>query len=440
MQINCNGLTVLEPSAGKGNIINYLKDHGAKDVNFCEINTDLAEICKSKARFIKHDFLKVTAEEISHVNQIVMNPPFTRARQHILHAWQIAPEGCEIITLFNADSIRRRNDDELSVIVEDYGNTIELGKVFKTAERYTEVNIACIKLYKPITTQHTNFDGFYMDIEPEARQENGIMQFNEIQSLVSRYTAALRSFEQFEVMNESLKKLCEPVGMGAGFKYEIRYNSSVTTLKDFAKELQRHSWQYIFSKMNLGKYLTSGVMEDINRFCEHQSNVPFTVKNIFRMFEIIVGTAEQNFKRALVEAVDEFTKYTHENRYNLEGWKTNAGHLLNKKFIINYVFRVKSFGNGKLDLGYSQHNKQLDDLVKVLCNITGTNYEDIRSLYRLVSEFNGIEPNRWYCNGFFEIKGFKKGTIHIKFQDEKVWELLNRKYAEAKGFTLPEKF
>lgn len=41
--------------------------------------------------------------------------------------------------------------------------------------------------------------------------------------------------------------------------------------------------------------------------------------------------------------------------------------------------------------------------------------------------------------GFFDFKGFKKGTMHLKFKDKKVWEMLNRRYAKIKGQVLPEK-
>ena len=105
MQIDCNGLKVLEPSAGKGNIIDYLKDNGSTEVFYCEINKDLAEICKSKATFLCNDFLELRQEQISHIDLIVMNPPFTKYREHIEHAFKIAKDGCTIITLCNSDSL-----------------------------------------------------------------------------------------------------------------------------------------------------------------------------------------------------------------------------------------------------------------------------------------------------------------------------------------------
>lgn len=77
MELNVKGKTILEPSAGKGNIIDYVLEYGAKEVYFCEINNDLSAICEKKnATKIKSNFLEVTAEEIVGVDCIIMNPPF----------------------------------------------------------------------------------------------------------------------------------------------------------------------------------------------------------------------------------------------------------------------------------------------------------------------------------------------------------------------------
>jgi len=442
MQINTEGEVILEPSAGKGNIIDYVKEHGAKNVLFCEINEDLANICKMKAQFLKHDFLKVTAEEISHVTQIVMNPPFSTSKAHLNHAWNIAPDGCEITSLFNSSTLNdlKYSDRELKHIINDYGNTFELGNVFNESERKTNVEIAVIKLYKPISNTNSDFDGFYMDMEPEQMQENGVMHYNEVQALVNGYIAASKCFDEFQAINERMINICKPVGMGAGFSYTVAYDKNVTTKEAFLKHLQKSSWKHIFSKMKLEKYLTSGVMRDVNRFVENQTQVPFTVKNIFRMFEIIIGTKEHNFNKALEEVVDNFTKHTHENRFGVEGWKTNSGYMLNKKFIIDYACEVSpsySRNAGRLQIRYGATDK-LKDLIKVLCNITGTDYNNTISVDKFADKFDGLEPGRWYENGFFEIRGYKKGTLHLKFTDEKVWEQLNRAYAKIKGEALPE--
>ena len=101
MGIDCNEKIVLEPSAGKGDIVDYLQKHGAKKVIACEDNEDLFNIVKEKCGMLKRDFLQVTADEVSHIDMIVMNPPFSNGVEHLLHAWEIAPGNCEIISLIN---------------------------------------------------------------------------------------------------------------------------------------------------------------------------------------------------------------------------------------------------------------------------------------------------------------------------------------------------
>jgi hypothetical protein len=161
------------------------------------------------------------------------------------------------------------------------------------------------------------------------------------------------------------------------------------------------------------------------------------MKNIYQMFATIVGTKDLIFERALVEAVDRFTKHTHENRFNVEGWKTNAGHMLNQKFIVDYMCEP-SFRGDKLQLKYSTNRDHIEDLIKVLCNLKAEDYNKQACLSNFFSKLD-IQPGTWYSWSFFEFKAFKKGTIHFKFQNIKDWEQLNRSYAKAKGEVLPEK-
>ena len=55
------------------------------------------------------------------------------------------------------------------------------------------------------------------------------------------------------------------------------------------------------------------------------------MKNIYRMLEIVIGTQSQRMDKAMIEVFDKVTERYSENRYNLEGWKTNSHYLVNKK-------------------------------------------------------------------------------------------------------------
>lgn len=94
--IELHGKTILEPSAGKGDIVDYLKSFNA-NVIACEKSPELREILKNKCPIIENDFLQLKAEQISHIQAIIMNPPFSADERHIIHAWSIAPDGCRIV-------------------------------------------------------------------------------------------------------------------------------------------------------------------------------------------------------------------------------------------------------------------------------------------------------------------------------------------------------
>lgn len=437
MGIDCQDKIVLEPSAGKGNIVEWLKMNGAKDVLSCELNKDLAEIVKTKSNFLAYDFLKLTPEKISHIDFIVMNPPFSKGVRHVLHAWNVAPDGCEIVSLINNDSLENdysQDRRELGRLIEDYGSRISLGNCFAESERKTGVEVGLIKLYKP-KGQSNEFEGFFMEEEIE-EQGTGVMPFNAIRDAVNRYVAAVKCFDEFEVIQAKMNGLTNKFGVSALSCSVGRDNADIGR-EGFKKELQKAAWKYLFDEMNLEKFVTSGVKKDINSFVENQTKVPFTMKNVYKMFEIIVGTREQTFNRSLVEAIDKFTEHTHENRYAVEGWKTNAGHLLNQKFIVGWIFEVE-WGGTYIRPRYSQYEDKVEDLNKVLCNLMAVNYDSIPNLRDHCGKIK-MQTNTWYEWGFFQIKGFKKGTMHAKFKDRETWARLNQAYAKIKGQVLPEK-
>jgi hypothetical protein len=231
--------------------------------------------------------------------------------------------------------------------------------------------------------------------------------------------------------------------------YSVIYGNTVTDKQRFAKDLQKAAWKHIFNKMNIQKFVTSGVMRKVNDFVESQTKYPFTMKNIYKMMDIILQTREQTFNQSIIEVFDKITKHHHGNRYEVEGWKTNKSYLVGQKFIIEWVTEVGF--SGEMRIKYNGNQTKLNDFHKALCFLTGTepkdtmrvdedgNHPKVKDLSIWPHRLN-LEFGTWYDWGFFEIKGFKKGTLHCKFKDKNVWELFNRKVAEIKGFELPERF
>lgn len=459
MNVNPFNKIVLEPHGGAGHIIDYLKADGAKQVLTCELDPDLALIAASKAQFLTNDFLTLSASDIPHINQIVMNPPFDHAEKHIVHAFDIAPAGCEIFALANSETTANpfsKYRQQLKTIISDYGNTTDLGNAFTTADRKTNVATTFIYLKKP--NQDSDFGDFFTNEQDDAfgNEEGGLIQHNEIRAIVQSYVQAIKDFRTFNSHAKTLQNSLSRLNISAPIKVEITYDKGVTDEENFTKQLQKKAWSFIFAKVGAEKYLTKGVKEDLHRFIEQNQSTPFTMKNIYTMLDILVQTRSQTLTRALTEAIDYYTKHTHENRYNVEGWKTNSGHCLNEKFIIHHIAKPKY--NGGLEISYyGDYHERLEDLIKVICFISGTDYATIEPLtwascpkphtysdrnidrYSRPDGYNKFTANQWYSSHFFEIKVFKKGTLHLKFKDKKIWQTLNQAYAKAKGQVLPEK-
>jgi hypothetical protein len=443
----CSGLdligkTVLEPSAGKGDIVDYLQENGA-EVIACELDVSLSRIIKSKCRFLTYDFMDVTTDEISHISYVIMNPPFSSADKHILHAWKIAPEGCEIIALCNYETIGNHYSSSrgaLYDIILQHGTEQNLGKVFTIAERKTEVSVGLVHLYKPRTAPETEFDGYFDFTEEEERQQNGLMPYNEIRNIVNRYVGAVKLYDQVlenAVAMQSLINDFEKYGKDLTFTCSIE-NKPIKR-DEFKKELQKKAWKTVFGKMNMDQYITQSVRDDINRFSEQQTKVPFTMTNIFKMIDIIVGTHASRMDRVIVEAFDKICSYSDDNSEAGKGWKTNSGYKVNRRFIHPHITDYDNrWPTDTLKIHYSSGNT-FDDIVKALCMLTGQRYEDQVRLTHIDSGRNTRIWGQWYEWGFFRIRGYKKGTMHFEFKDIKVWEQFNYRVAQIKGWPLPRK-
>lgn len=461
------GKTILEPSAGKGNIVYWLNENGARNVIACEKDPNIRKLLNGKCEIIADDFLTVKGEDISHVDYIVMNPPFSEGAKHILHAFDIAPAGCTIIALCNSDSLStgwqyNSTKEKLIETIELYGRSENLGDVFKSAERKTDVFISLVKLYKDGKGENEFSGYFFSQIDEDNAKSNekeGIMQYNVIRDIVSRYVSAVKLFDDTLKAAQKINEIAR--FPEEGFEYiPIKFSTIKggfngtevkTTHQQYKKALQKYYWRIIFSKLKMEKYATQTLREQINKFIEQQQNVPFTMHNIYRVIDIIIQTNGQRMNTSLLEAFDLICSFSYENSTAGEKWKTNANYMVNRKFIVpymcngyhdRYVYHDRGYctKNGKKAYSYVKingHNAyEMEDVCKALCYITGTDYDKVESL----REHEDTEEwGTWFEWGFFRCKAFKKGTMHFEFIDEDVWHKFNLEVAKQRGWALPKK-
>jgi len=99
------GNTVLEPSAGTGNLIDaILKHHQGVRISYCELNCFLLDILRGKyegvngVSFLGRDYFDLDANRVENrFDRIIMNPPFECGQDidHVFRAWYflLAPRG-----------------------------------------------------------------------------------------------------------------------------------------------------------------------------------------------------------------------------------------------------------------------------------------------------------------------------------------------------------
>lgn len=449
---NILGKTILEPSAGSGNIVKWLKKNGAGEVIACEKDTHLQKLLAGECQLLASDFLTVTSEQISHVDFIVMNPPFSDGVKHIKHAFEIAPAGCTIIALCNSSNLENRYSSERAILhelIELYGCSENLGSVFDDAERTTSVSVSLVKLYKECSGEN-EFANYIFSNEEDVLDNNnteGLVQYNVVRDMVNRYTSAVKLFDETMEATQKINDIAKfsdercnymPIRFGT---IDERGHAVNTTRQQYKKQLQKYYWRVIFNKLNMEKHATMGLREQINKFIETQVNVPFTMHNVYQVLNMVIQTTGQRMDKALLEAFDLICSFSAENSTAGEKWKTNANYMINKKFIVpnivDYDPRYSSL-YGYMRVHYGGNEYKIEDVVKALCYITGTNYDSIQGLYRFVHD-RKLSYGTWYEWSFFRIKGFKKGTMHFEFKDEDVWMRFNQAVAKHRGWVLPKK-
>lgn len=466
------GLTVLEPSAGSGNICEKLREYGAREILTCETDPNLQSVLRGKGfRLIASDFMQVRPEDVSHVDMIVMNPPFSDGARHIQHAYNIAPAGCVIIALCNSSNLTSSyytQYEKLAELVKMHGYSEDLGEPFaEDAERRTRCRVSLVKLWKDGEGVH-EFDGYFSAYEEsdstQGNQQEGLIQYNFLRDIVNRYVEAVKLFDGVMEATEKINRAATFVdyrvetdsnGEQKAIKQTygalpIRFQAVVNRDRDqhvmeseinhqtYKRELQKYYWRIIFQKMNMEKYATRELREQINKFVEQRQNVPFTMTNIYKVLETVVKTNGQRMQRALCEAFDTICSLSAENSTAGETWKTNANYMVNRKFICDYITE-RDFRD-KMGVNCWGRSEKIDDVCKALCYMTGRNWEDIGDLHsHIYKHRDEIEWGKWFEWGFFRCKGFKKGTMHFEFLDEKIWERFNREVAKTKGWKLGSK-
>ena len=444
------GLRILEPSAGKGDILDYIAENKinakwnveAKNKLYAiEKNYELQQIIKGKGyNLIFDDFLQYEPDYI--FDYIIMNPPFDDGASHLLKAWEIS-NGAKIICLLNEETYTNAHTKErqlLKRIIDEYGEVKYLKNAFANAERKTNVKVIMVKIQNKENKSFFKFEGEKEEkdyIEIDKQQDLTIK--DDFGNLEISYNKCKEVVQEIIKLQEKLEyyggAFCNK-GYSNGAKGMLKEsikNIPEITYNNFLEKLRKRAWDTVIDRTKVKDLVTSNVRNDFYKIQNQQGYMAFTKENIHNFFKELFLNKDNIAQNCVEEVFDLMTKYHSENRVYFEGWKTNDRWKVTKKVILPCM--LSEWNEYCLS---SSAGEKLNDIEKAMCFITGKSFKDIKTIEQLFAEKekkcretrnwfdNSFKTNTWYESEFFKFKIFKKGTMHLEFKEVFLYEQFNK--------------
>lgn len=423
-----------------------------------EIDPDLQHIIRGKKyKVIGSDFL--TFDTPYNFNLIVMNPPFESGAKHLLKAWDILTEG-DIVCLLNAETINNPYTQEretVKAIIEKYGEVERVGQPFKDAYRPTDVEVVLVRLKKVKQEKLGLFDDpkftktdLGSDLNLDDIRNDELAKRDVIGNLVQQYNEAAEYYIEYRRACRKMYQMRSRFDFEGGRK-DIQDPSSYRTstsksnesgdqkdYNEYLQELTKAAWKTVFRLTGFEKRMTESVRKEFEKNREGMLVMAFTEENIYNVLETLIGAADQIAKQCVLDVYDELTKYHPENREIVEGWKSNNAYRVKRKVVLP---RGVTFGwSGRFEVDYRLRDGIIGDIDKAMSFLAGVHIDSVKTIFDSVNDrgkeiqaAKGMLDTK--CESeFFEIRFYKKGTIHLKFKDTKLWDRLNKFVAKERGW------
>lgn len=454
--------TVLEPSAGKGNIIENIIERLQSsqsrrdkeknwDVDAIEINNDLRHILKGKSyRVIHDDFL--TFQTQKKYDLIAMNPPFSDGDKHLLKALELQQNGGKIVCILNAETINNpfsNTRKDLMRKLEDYNAKITfVHNAFAYAERKTDVEIAIIEVDIPRTESESVILTHLRQtpaVSNQAQQQGRLISGDFIQGIVDQYNFEVAAGVQ--LINEYLS--LTPLTLRSFDKdghtspiLELTVagdKSSDTLVNAYIKKTRYKYWEALFKSKQFTEKLTTNLLNEYLSKIDELKDYDFSLYNIYQIRIDINKTMIKSLEETILNLFEELSHKHHwynetsRNIHYYDGWKTNKAYKINKKVIIP----LNGFGrwNGGLDYIYNVKRKLLD-IEKVFNYLDGglTEHIDLEETLKKAQE--ELQTQKIKLK-YFTVTFYKKGTCHIEFTNLDLLKKFNLYGSQRKGWLPP---
>lgn len=455
-------LDILEPSAGRGDIADYLKkstywDNGfsANSVDCIEINENLQRILNGKEHtLIFDDFLNFNTNK--RYDLIIMNPPFDKGDLHLLKAIELVKKtGGQIISILNSETIKNPYSlyrQDLKNKLEKYEADIEYHQeIFKKADRETNVEIALINIKIEKEKKESKIlEGMKKEEKEQffkSEKIKAVTSSQMIERLIENYNfeiqVGLKFMEEYEIINEFSEDSFTTNYPQKVFKLSFCNRDKDLTPNNYIEIIRNKYWEMLFKKKELEELFTETIRRNFYNKLQEMKNYEFNMFNIKQLLKNLSNEMISSLEESIVGLFDEFSKEYHyhpEARINIHyynGWYTNKSYYVNKKVII--PIRCKSYYDGKFKYDYSVKSK-ITDMHKIFMYLDNSDEKNVTSIENIGEILSRAENNQESKNidfPYFTISFFKKETCHIKFKSEDLLLKFNIYGSQKKNWLPP---
>jgi hypothetical protein len=487
---NKNAKYFLEPSAGKGDIADVIKtpmtraeyeadhpedndapydrhryywterDNPRVNIDVIESYPDLVAVLRGKEYdVVGFDWL--TYEGVSYYDAIVMNPPFSSGAAHLLKAWDFLHNG-EIVCLLNEETIKNPYTTErmrLAGLIETFGNVEYLEDCFSTAERKTDVRVVLVylkmvaaddtqDLWASKTTAEKNYTAeFNGDVQMLAIRDNLANMEHWYNMANAEWMAGIQHIRRAKFLMDQNKISEYSRGVNGEDTKTIlamALDNVGTCRAEFLRSHRKRAWTSVFEQMEFNRWLDSAQQETFLRDVRRDSTIPFTAENIRATLDNVFASRKKLFEESVARVFDDLCSNAVENGEGPsipgklksswrkgEGWKTNDSYKVNKKLIfphgITFSFwGFSTYGRGGAETIYT-------DLDRILCVLDG---KQLSRCYTVGAALHNAAQHAktggTFESEYFTGRFFKKGTVHLKWRRDDLWERFNLTAAAGK--------
>ena len=436
---------VLEPSAGMGDIADYIKEAAnsqdySLDIDCVEIEPEFREILKGKGYPVVHDNF-LTFHTYKQYDLIVMNPPFSEGDKHLMKALNLMRHGGDIICILNAETVRNPYTNirkDLTKKLEEYRVSVDfMLQEFSNAVRKTDVEIAVVRIHIPEATKSSLIlDGLRKKEfqEQATKRKDELVLDDVVEAAIQQYELEVQTGIQLIQEYEAMKPyLLEKVGDSA-YNYpiiEMKIGSKDPNINQFVKMVRKKYWSALFDNRRFTSAMTSNLLEEYRAKVEELSAYDFSYYNI--------KTLQESMSKELVRGVEDcivaiFDKLSYQYSYSDElsnnihyynGWRTNKSWIINKKVIIpgmnawNEIFHTFDPTKHRILTDLMDIEKALDYLNSGSTDISSKFSYNALDMARKEGVTKKIHLK------YFDVTFYKKGTCHLEFTDFELLKKLN---------------